>query len=657
MSYNSYYKGAPRGRGFGSRGSFRGRGGDSGSRGRGSSRGRFGWYKERISGFESRNRYLSGGGGGGAVRYSGYRRFRGDDIDFLPRERFHRSPDMPRKRMRSEHAYLQISEDDDDDDDLIEGEIAVKKKVKKVKKEKTATKEEEPEEGEEVEEEGDEAEGNGGEEKKKKGEEKTNSEANNGKDQDSDAHSTTEEGQRKKPVYDLSCPHCLTQCDTVQEYKMHLYSSKHINAMRKQSLLHKQTLQRMRMNQRQKQRILEETEEIRPTLSARTKFCAICKLNYKQPKSTHMTSEDHEDMVKFLNPYCRVCKQRFNTPMFYEHHLCSLDHIKFKALLADKSKSDDEEGGGKDDEKELNLDNFMILDSVGSVDGEEGESGGDEKVEKKAGGEEEKKTKTKSKAKTENIGAEYARKVEVYYCDLCRTYLPWYDEQEKALAIHCRSRSHLQRYVRYREDRLLRKEAERLHQKKLAKRKAEKEARAKKASEKKDQSADKTAENKEKSEKDGEKSSEDTAGESPKKKKKKTEDGSEVSQGEGQAAEGAGQEQDQDLEMGTEEDLDKEIGGLLDEVEEAVNKSSDEDEDSRGRYDRFQNSEKGSTALNANQSEEDVTKVTTEEEQAAEVDDEDMEKPEDAKSEPQSPAKKASVPESASTPPTAASTD
>ena len=57
--------------------------------------------------------------------------------------------------------------------------------------------------------------------------------------------------------------------------------------------------------------------------------------------------------------------------------------------------------------------------------------------------------------------------VEVYYCDLCKLYLPRLDDREKALTIHCRSRTHLQRYVRLnntrKDDATLRRKAVRLH--------------------------------------------------------------------------------------------------------------------------------------------------------------------------------------------------
>lgn len=73
------------------------------------------------------------------------------------------------------------------------------------------------------------------------------------------------------------------------------------------------------------------------------------------------------------------------------------------------------------------------------------------------------------------IGAEHCKKVEVYYCDLCRIYLPRLDDIERSLVLHCRSRNHLYLYVRYRDDQALRKRAERLHRLREEEKKLKKE--------------------------------------------------------------------------------------------------------------------------------------------------------------------------------------
>lgn len=62
--------------------------------------------------------------------------------------------------------------------------------------------------------------------------------------------------------------------------------------------------------------------------------------------------------------------------------------------------------------------------------------------------------------------------MEVYFCDLCKTFLPRIEDQEQALAIHCRGRSHLRWYVKKRDDLALRKRAEQIHRLREEQRKA-----------------------------------------------------------------------------------------------------------------------------------------------------------------------------------------
>lgn len=102
----------------------------------------------------------------------------------------------------------------------------------------------------------------------------------------------------------------------------------------------------------------------------------------------------------------------------------------------------------------------MTVDSIGDVDFDQNENE-DEPSEKK----EENSTIDDSKPpKSEiNVGNEHVKKVEVYYCDLCRFYLPLNDDQTAALAKHCGSRSHLRSYLRYKENQNLRLAAEKIH--------------------------------------------------------------------------------------------------------------------------------------------------------------------------------------------------
>lgn len=51
----------------------------------------------------------------------------------------------------------------------------------------------------------------------------------------------------------------------------------------------KQKLRRMRLEQREQQRIIDEQNDN----YARTSYCKLCKLNYKQSRQEHYTSDFH----------------------------------------------------------------------------------------------------------------------------------------------------------------------------------------------------------------------------------------------------------------------------------------------------------------------------------------------------------------------------
>ncbi|XP_015126691.1 golgin subfamily A member 6-like protein 22 isoform X2 [Diachasma alloeum] len=275
---------------------------------------------------------------------------------------------------------------------------------------------------------------------------------------------------RGKRFTKLQCPHCSNRSATFKEYSLHLYSGRHNIAMRRIAARHKANIARMRVVQRQEQRRVEEKDEERGTLPSRTMFCQICKLNYRSLKAVHHLSESHRQMKKFLTPFCRICRIQFRSPMLYETHVASLDHIK--AMLRknsdDKKENGEAEGDSsapEEDDKEVNLDNFMTLDSVGDVDAEDGEESGEKKKKDKADEttsqeNEPKKAKTKQMIK---VGAEYIKRVEVQFCELCKVYLPRNENSERAVALHCSTRSHLKRYVRDNDDKALRRQAERIH--------------------------------------------------------------------------------------------------------------------------------------------------------------------------------------------------
>ncbi|XP_076640347.1 uncharacterized protein LOC143352003 isoform X2 [Colletes latitarsis] len=264
----------------------------------------------------------------------------------------------------------------------------------------------------------------------------------------------------------LTCPHCAHRSVTFKEYSLHLYSRRHSAAMRLIASRHKATLTRMRVLQRQEQRRVEARDAARGTLPSRTMFCPICKLNYRSLKAVHQLSDSHRQMKRFLTPFCRVCRIQFRSPMLFETHMCSLDHIKRKSALKERmnagnGEAEADSSGPEEDDKEVNLDNFMTLDSVGDVDeDEESPEKKKEKPESEGTNDTEKKLKSKQMIK---VGAEYIKRVEVQFCELCKMYLPRSENSERAIALHCSTRSHLKRYVRDNDDKALRRQAERIH--------------------------------------------------------------------------------------------------------------------------------------------------------------------------------------------------
>lgn len=96
-------------------------------------------------------------------------------------------------------------------------------------------------------------------------------------------------------------------------------------AMRRVSIRQKSQLSRMRLEQRNAQRELEENtkEDL-----GEQQYCLLCRLNYKTGKAKHQISDHHKTMKKFLMPYCSTCHIAFKSPTVYQSHRCSLDHIK-----------------------------------------------------------------------------------------------------------------------------------------------------------------------------------------------------------------------------------------------------------------------------------------------------------------------------------------
>ncbi|XP_063357564.1 uncharacterized protein LOC134647231 [Cydia amplana] len=351
---------------------------------------------------------------------------------------------------------------------------------------------------------------------------------------------------RKRPYVHLLCVHCKDKSATFGGYAKHLMSSKHRAAMSAVARRHKMQLLRMRVAQREAQRSLEATAGA--DLAAHTTFCLVCRLNHRTTRLAHNQSDTHRAMKRFLMPFCRVCRLSFRSPMIYEHHICSLDHLKIKAnrTIRRASPKEAQEGSGEEG-MDVDLDNFMTLDSVGDVDEVEDEDSGTEKKDSEA----------PKKPKVEiNIGSDHIKKLEVWWCELCRVYLPRAEpggaEEAETLRRHCRLRNHLGRYVQHRDTRTLRKHAERIHRQ-LHQQRAE--------------------ENKE--------ANEDDAAE--KVKIEKTEPAEEKKIENGDSVNATGEDK-------LWADVDKDIGDLLRDVR-PTNEGSDDDEDLT-RYDKFRKSDK-----------------------------------------------------------------
>ncbi|CAH0768761.1 unnamed protein product [Bemisia tabaci] len=275
-----------------------------------------------------------------------------------------------------------------------------------------------------------------------------------------------------RPFIRLECPQCKDRYVTFRDYEDHLRSGKHKSAMRNRSMELKKKLARIRLQQRDEQREIDEKLAAEGE-TFKTMFCETCKLIFKQRRMDHNDSDNHKKTKILLNPYCKCCRIRFLSPMAFEAHIASLDHIQHKARSeAYEEKMKQKKAKEQEEGKAVNMDNFMVLDSVGSGD----ESGDDteEKTENKDGTTEEGKEVKKKKSKPINLGSEFCRKIEVYYCELCRMQVPRSTTLEMALALHCRNRLHLKKFIRARDDKALRKKAEKIHREKEESEKKEK---------------------------------------------------------------------------------------------------------------------------------------------------------------------------------------
>ena len=67
-------------------------------------------------------------------------------------------------------------------------------------------------------------------------------------------------------------------------------------------------------------------------------------------------------VLRFLLPKCSVCSSQFSSPIAYEKHIATINHIKRKSLLADRNREN--EDGDSAERSELNESDFLTLDEV-----------------------------------------------------------------------------------------------------------------------------------------------------------------------------------------------------------------------------------------------------------------------------------------------------
>ncbi|XP_064086692.1 sarcoplasmic reticulum histidine-rich calcium-binding protein-like isoform X2 [Macrobrachium nipponense] len=289
---------------------------------------------------------------------------------------------------------------------------------------------------------------------------------------------------------ELRCPHCPSQKSiTFKEYKFHLGSEGHKNQLNRLARKHSVVLRKIRVQQRQEQRDIEEKwkeEKAEEFKNAVSKFCTTCKLAYKclgsnvsDGLSLHNRSKFHRMQRHYLHPRCSMCRITFPSRMVYEYHIASISHLRVRTAKIDNNGGEgrSDEQDQEDDDDVLDLANFMTLDSVGEDDEEVGSeheeiTEGLDEVEAAEEGSMRKKSSKGRKCgmgrdndeisidadwekdnleedddETEPVGMDYVTRVEAYYCSLCCKYIRGDTSLgSRCVQRHCRSFDHLAHY-------------------------------------------------------------------------------------------------------------------------------------------------------------------------------------------------------------------
>ncbi|XP_076046421.1 uncharacterized protein LOC143028356 isoform X2 [Oratosquilla oratoria] len=285
---------------------------------------------------------------------------------------------------------------------------------------------------------------------------------------------------------ELRCPHCPGQHSiTFKEYKYHLGSGDHKNQLSRLAHKHSLVLRKIRVQQRQEQKDIEakwKEEKPEEFQNAVTRFCNTCKLAFKYLGYTneginrHNRSKLHRMQRHYLHPRCGTCRITFPTRMVYEHHMCSINHLRMRSSMLEKYRGSRKDGENRDDMEfdDIDLDNFMTLDSVGEDDDEVGSeheeiTGGLDAAEiaDNLGGEEEADGTTRKlgdvslaweklqlgddddeeEEDQQPLGTDYVRRVQAYFCELCHRIIRG-DSSHGVSPVrkHCRGVTHISHY-------------------------------------------------------------------------------------------------------------------------------------------------------------------------------------------------------------------
>lgn len=214
--------------------------------------------------------------------------------------------------------------------------------------------------------------------------------------------------------------------------------------------------------------------------------------------------------------------------------ICLYKIVAWLLLQRKARKRDSDSDNSDEDTREIDLNKFLTVDSVGEIDEiddmdvdallNEGEAGTD--------GEDNSKER-------QPVGASFIKKVDAYFCELCNHYSVASDSVEAYAKKHCLLRSHLKAFLRNKEE-------------------EEKAAKKAKAKEEKEE---------------GENDKKDSV-----KKEKNAQQEEDKDAAEGNGHESGGEEGEEVAEDKLWEDVDKDLGDLLREVGPEDRDDEEEDE-------------------------------------------------------------------------------